>query len=334
MTNDLREEMKYYKQLASAVEERLKALDSAKEIKETNEETLISNIDESINSEIECEYLDKTPSRVTSTDYPTEVENIEKVDAKDLNDSCNRTSIGSWKSISDQENMYHNEAEIENNTSSDTISLSTDLNQYLNESTETSTHQDQLKKPQVPKTLDIIPVLEKDSSPFDNCKETLKGKEISEGTPKLIRRGSYILDTPSPMLLAQIQTEGINTDYIPTPTTNAIKRKEWNISQAKAEWDNQLKNNELVILNSSSTTMGFKLRRNSVPSVYNQKIYSTFYHSRSLHSIGFPQQAKSTDCIQTMIANEFAIDDQRYVVIKSYQGYRKLNLYLTLSLSI
>ena len=317
MTQDIREEMNYYKQLARAVEERLKGLHLANETKETNEETLISNMDDSFNSEIECESLDVTPSRVISTDYPTEEEkvgNTESADTKDANDSCNRTSVGTWRSISDEENADQNETEIENNTSSDTVSLSTDLNQYLNESTETSTRQDQLKKPQVPKTLDIIPVLEKDLSPSNVCKEISNVSEVTGETPKLIRRGSYTLDTPSPMLLAQLQNDKTNTEYVPTPTTNVVKRKEWNISQAKAEWESQLKNNELVILNSSRTTMGFKLRRNSVPNVYNQKLYSTIYHSRSIHSFEIPQQAKSADCIQTMISNDNSLGNKRFVI--------------------
>lgn len=318
MTPDLREEMNYYKQLARAVEESLKNLHLSKEVEETNEETMLSNVDDSFNSEIECESLDVTPNRVISTDYPVEIENIEiteKTDTKDAEDSCNRTSFETWRSISDEENADQNETEIENNTTSDTVSLSMDLNHYLNESTETSIRQDQLTKPQVPKTMDIIPVLEKDLSPSNACKKVSKVSEIREETPKFIRRGSYVLDSPSPMLLAQLQMSKANTEYVPTPTTNVVKRKEWNISQAKAEWESQLKNNELIILNSSSTTMGFKLRRNSVPNVYSQKIYSTIYHSRSIHSFEIPQQAKSADCIQTMISNQTALCDKRYVFL-------------------
>ncbi|XP_033231185.1 uncharacterized protein LOC117182216 isoform X2 [Belonocnema kinseyi] len=314
MTQELREEMHYYKQLARAVGEKLKEIHLAKEVKEPNEKIVMSNVDDSFNSEIECESLDVTPNRVFTTDYPAEMENIEiteKTDTKDAKDSCNRTFIGTWGSISDEENADQNETEIENNTSSDTVSFSTDLNHYLNESTETSIRQDQLKKPQVPKILDIIPVLDKDLSPFNACKEASKVSEIREETPKLIRRGSYVLDSPSPMLLAQLQLRKANTEYVPTPMTNVVKRKEWNISQAKAEWESQLKNNELFILNSLSSRMGFKLRRNSVPNVYNQKIYSTIYHSRSIHSFELPQQAKSVDCIQTMLSNETALCDKR-----------------------
>ncbi|KAL0131877.1 hypothetical protein PUN28_003022 [Cardiocondyla obscurior] len=91
-------------------------------------------------------------------------------------------------------------------------------------------------KPEVPRTLDIVPITlsndeEDTSSSIGVLKET-------ENPPKLSRQNSYVLDTPSPVLLAHANMELIGENYIPTRTTTS-QRKQWNIVQPKVEWENK-----------------------------------------------------------------------------------------------
>ncbi|XP_046484063.1 uncharacterized protein [Neodiprion pinetum] len=336
MTDDLRAEMSYYKQLAIAVEEKLKMLKIAKEsIRtecakcialenqsfKTDEKVEKSNsydstTEDSCMTETETSTIESGPNIDTVIDIPTREEQPDK----------NYTSLDTSFYESTAETMNQSDASFDNDgnensskerndelfttsTCSDTITASTDLNQYLDASPPTQstveTVTPEIVKPKVPKTLDIIPITvqvperEKSDDSFDE-------KPSGQNTPpKLVRQGSYILEAPSPMLLAHMQTELADPGYIPSTTSTAIKRKEWNISQAKSEWENQIKNKEIIIPDNSRGSNGHtRYRRNSMSTLNNQKVFKSLSHAKNGSSLGMHQSAKSVDCIQTMLDRE------------------------------
>lgn len=123
----------------------------------------------------------------------------------------------------------------------------------------------------------------------------------SSETPKLVRQGSYILDNPSPMLLAHMQTElTTDSDYAPTPSS-ATKRKEWNINEAKTQWE---KSRDCI------TPKPTKPRRNSISSAYGQR---SIRQQRSITQ----QYARSADCIQTMLSKELVSRNNRTNSLKN-----------------
>lgn len=339
MTDDLRTEMNYYKQLAIAVEEKLRSLEIARETE--NEEndsgtckilesktkksnSYDSTTEDSSVTETETSTVGSGPNTETVIDLPTrenqQEENFVSLDTS-VTESIGETIDRSCKSCNNDASIERNEELFATSTCSDTVTASTDLNQYLDVSPPTqrtsATVTPELMKPQVPKTLDIIPITvevpEREIS-HDSFAETL----LPNTPPKLVRQGSYILETPSPMLLAHMQTELKNPEYIPTATTTAMKRREWNISQAKSEWENQIKNKQFVIPDNSRSNSGqTRCRRNSMSTMSNQKIFKSFSYSKTSSSLGTRQSARSVDCIQTMLDRE--------LVCKSPGGTKKNN---------
>lgn len=290
MTDDVRAEMSYYKQLAIAVEERLKTLEiSARSDNEERKNSLDSSAhDESTCTETETETstAESAPNVETVIDFPTKESQFSSLDTtaseftEPINESCK------------SDDAFGNST-----TSNGTITASTDLNQYLEASPPSQrTLTPDMTKPQVPKTLDIVPITVEVPE-----KEESRSESRSATPPKLVRQGSYILDAPSPMLLAHMQTELANPGYVPTSTNAAVKRKEWNISQAKTEWESKTKNKEFVIPdNTRSNYAQGRYRRNSMSTVNNQKIFKSFSNSKNASN----QSTRSADCIQTMLDRE------------------------------
>lgn len=204
------------------------------------------------------------------------------------------------KSISDEDKSGLNDTLLGDSVYSDTITASTDLNQYLNTSASTKTDTTETTpenwKPQVPKTLDIVPITLDQSKPPD--KPALADGE----TPKLVRQGSYVLDTPSPLLLAHMQNEVTNTEYTPTSSAQSMKRKEWNISQLKANWDTQSNFKEPT---SSRLNSASKCKRGAHTNIPSQRVCKSVSNSKTGSPLDVYQPAKSVDCIQTMFAKEY-----------------------------
>ncbi|XP_012254971.2 uncharacterized protein LOC105685459 isoform X1 [Athalia rosae] len=326
MTDDIRSEVNYYKQLAIAIEKRLKILkitqkaepdectkDSMQNCKSSDSKVLRGSPYGSA-TEDSC-YTETESSTVESVQNIETVINLrsrecsQDLDLRSVGTSCNESSSGiinqSFESVDNNESKCKVEKLLVTSTCSDMITASTDLNQYLQVSppvqvnTETSP---ELMKPRVPKTLDIIPITVE--VPNRETESYLSADMSRTDTPpQLVRQGSYILDAPSPMLLAHLQTELASPGYVPTTPTTSMKRKEWNISQARSEWENQIKNAEFVIpKNSKSHFNQPKCRRNSMCTVNNQKM--SIPHARNNSPLESHRSARSVDCIQTMLAKE------------------------------
>ncbi|XP_072760313.1 uncharacterized protein [Anoplolepis gracilipes] len=136
-------------------------------------------------------------------------------------------------------------------------------------------------KPKVPNTLNIVPITL--SNKEDNIDSVTVASKENESPPKLSRQGSYVLDTPSPILLAHMHTELIDKNYVPTPTSNVSQRKQWNIIQPKTKWENE----QLVAENTKQTSDKLECTTNE----------STFQHTESetlAESYQIDQSASST----------------------------------------
>ncbi|CAD1473993.1 unnamed protein product, partial [Heterotrigona itama] len=154
-------------------------------------------------------------------------------------------------------------------------------------------------KPEVPKTLNVIPLTLNNVTYNGNEYFPESNLDDTRDTPKLVRQGSYVLDTPSPILLAHMQMELANStyvpcsEYVPTLCGNANRRKEWNVVQAKIEWEYETKSKESV-----ST-------RNADSNVDRKMCKSISIQAKSPESsIVITPSTKSVDCIQTMLAKE------------------------------
>ncbi|XP_023287917.1 uncharacterized protein LOC105695609 isoform X2 [Orussus abietinus] len=331
MTDNIRAEMNYYKQLALAVEEKLKILQNTRPIAPLEHEQSEENIQDktsktiscesttydSLNSEVESPSFDSTTNTKSIIDIPTrEKELLIKSNSEDRPTNATELVIEKMvqqqKFVSDDENHYQTGSQLGRCASVDTTTGSTDLNQYLNESTSTRSTTSETTpetwKPQVPKTLDIVPIvvdcpiLESNGNQSDCSKKLTLGKcgPIDE-TPKLIRQGSYVLETPSPVLLAHMQSELVDSNYVPSTTIGAgTKRKEWNITQAKTDWE--LRNKELVMPR-TNRAMSESSSRRSIGSSNGHRGYKSMTYSRKV-SLGSRHNAKSVDCLQAILAKE------------------------------
>ncbi|KAL7305223.1 hypothetical protein TKK_0002608 [Trichogramma kaykai] len=323
ITNDIAVEIQYYKSLAIAVAERLKILEKAKETLEKNQGKVIKDIhdicseNETIkNSCLVNSTVDKStiPTRGTENEmlinFPTKDEwkNSDQIDhpvneKSTINYYNQKIVMYEQKRKQDKSNS-NQEKDLTDNTfpgdsvCSDTITNSTDLNHYLNSSASTITNTTETTpenaKPKVPKTLDII------SIPYDQQKILDNSKADGE-VSKLIRQGSYVLETPSPILLAHMQNneQPKNKEYEPTSSQTALKRKGWNINQTKIDWESQSVSEEskLSRMNSYSKSKKFvySSSHRECKSVSNSKTGSPLDLDRS---------SKSVDCIQAMFAKE------------------------------
>ncbi|XP_066589510.1 uncharacterized protein Cp110 isoform X2 [Prorops nasuta] len=313
MTEDIAEEMRYYKKLALAVEERIKAakhiVEGCQEINSDMDDSALTD-SESINLET-IAHVSPIDSLLLKDSQNCQIQS--KNELKEFNENLSNTGCLQANTI--EKNLENEMVFLDNDISgSDSLNASTDLNCYMSENSlsKSNTTEPTLEmwKPQVPKTLDIIPLtLSSSISNKDNSSTlgTVKDEEIK---PKLVRQGSYVLDSPSSMLLAHMQTELKaeayipNEEYVPTSTT-AIKRKEWNIAQAKTDWENQSKNLNYINSDLSKSASNIKYRRRSTSISISQKTWKTAASDMTESPFSKNNATRSLDCIQAMLAKEY-----------------------------
>ncbi|XP_012218512.1 MAP kinase phosphatase with leucine-rich repeats protein 3 [Linepithema humile] len=238
MTDSVKEEMKRYKSLAVKVEEKLKDRQVKGSIR-----------DKCVQADM-MESTDTLKSIRYSSD--SDLSNYNTTSDTNNSDTYSKLTIVEPTTIRQNTGEPAEEHDIETPTSDIQQSQSQVLlaNKTVDESKPTTPSTDQNVsaievasnknavssenwKPEVPRTLDIVPITLSDQEEV-----TTVSKE-NESLPKLSRQGSYILDTPSPILLAHMHTELTDENYTPTPTTAISQRKKWNIAQPKVEWENK-----------------------------------------------------------------------------------------------
>ncbi|KAI4495528.1 hypothetical protein M0802_008540 [Mischocyttarus mexicanus] len=316
ITEDIRKEVKYYKYLAIQVEKKLKALYDQKfskrsqstendiEVQEIDQKCHFSN--ENVTPNTESNIDQDQISTINTYDVTTN----ENVDVYVHEQSSHSELV---QEISSNQNNETNFTEEHSFSPTSTV-VSTDSIESRIDTTKSKVEQKMLDnwKPEVPKTLDIVPITLNDSNPYQREELSVVNETNTiKQTPKLVRQDSYILESPSPMLLAHMQVElnNINdlptVDYIPTPAKSAVRRKEWNIAHTKTDWISELKNNEFNAIDIQQTLKNFKCKRKSLPCKSNYNLYKT----ESEQTILKPQTRTykttgSVDSIQMMLEKE------------------------------
>lgn len=238
MTDSIKEEMRHYRALAIKIEEKLK---DRKLVKQNIKDKCVqANVMETIDQLKSIKY-----------DSDSDLSNRDTTSDTNNSDSYSRTTIveslpmmqgtGETRDKYNQStasDVKHSQFQVclTDNVVIDTkpAIAKTDQNEYINATEAPIANEDVSEsKPKVPNTLNIVPIT---LSNEDNIDAVTKE---NESPPKLSRQGSYVLDTPSPMLLAHMHTELIDKNYVPTPTSNVSRRKQWNITQPKIKWENK-----------------------------------------------------------------------------------------------
>lgn len=280
MTDSIKEEMKHYRFLAVKVEEKLKARQSVKRTIEdkcvqTNlvESTNQSNNITKYSSDSDLSNCSSTSDTNNSDSY-SKVTIVEHAPAMQVTGEV-RDKLGIQSPMSDT-TMQHMQSQVSSMNGTDSENNDTELATTKVDQTEctdtmieASTPNEEVIsseswKPEVPKTLDIVPITLSDlKCEKDHIEPLTTLTKESEQPPKLSRQGSYVLDTPSPMLLAHMHTELTDKNYVPTPTTvNLSQRKQWNIAQSKVEWENkQLPAEDTETFKKLEATHGSNLQR-------------------------------------------------------------------------
>ncbi|EGI67673.1 Centrosomal protein of 110 kDa [Acromyrmex echinatior] len=242
MTDTIKEEMRHYKSLAIKIEENLR---DRRLVKHTIQDKcmqavilepidMLKNIRYSSDSDISTRDIASDTNNKDSYSKMTIVEPLLQVEGE------TKDSHDIQSSISDVQHLQLQVCLANDINDSKLTAAVTDRNSV--DAIETATPDEDVTllenwKPEIPKTLNVLPItlskVEEDTSSIEISKET------PENLPKLSRQGSYILDTPSPILLAHMHTKLTDEKYIPTPTTNVSQLKQWNIAQPKAEWENK-----------------------------------------------------------------------------------------------
>ncbi|XP_057321515.1 uncharacterized protein LOC130665224 [Microplitis mediator] len=285
MTDELRAEMNYYKQLALDVEEKLSRMEMVSDEESVEQTVNSSEEDKALDYKISnyCNQESAVSSTADSPDHRSKVHS-DKINSK-LTDVTRKT-------VSDDD---------------ETITNSTDINRYMNISDSSKTDVtetiSEAGKPRVPKTLDIVPITV-DPPRFYKQKSSSDVEDTDAETPKLVRQGSYTLDSPSPMLLAHLQHS--QDDYVPTPV-NGLGQKEWSVNCSKTEWTlkdqqgiDEIKNNP------SDSGVNSAARRNSISvSGSNDRSDKVTEDKTDKQLVGVSHHAaKSVDCIQSMLSKE------------------------------
>lgn len=237
MTDTMREEMRRYRSQAVKVEENLRD----RRLEHASQEEYVP-VDV-------MEPIDKLKSIRYSSD--SDVSSLRDTAVSDTNNSDSHTKMTIIEPMPQDagediqsciSNVQHSQVTNDNDSviDSESIAVVTDQDKYA-DATEVSTPNEDVTladnwKPEVPRTLDIVPIVL--SNDEDDTSSSIGVSKETE-TPKLSRQGSYILDTPSPMLLAHMHMEFTDKNYVPTRTTNVSQRKQWNIAQPKMEWENK-----------------------------------------------------------------------------------------------
>ncbi|KAG7211138.1 hypothetical protein KM043_010463 [Ampulex compressa] len=264
MTEEIRESMNRYKKLAIAIEERIKdRFDKSSDRYRSTVTVKREECQEESSGDGDCpsNTVDSSESESISFDTlaNTVIAPLPKGSASKVEKYANMEGNGggteeivSWHKSSADDNTLSTRASLYHGSTSQAGATYKDGDESRNLEEDPKTKSPGIAeisteawKPRVPKTLDIIPITLNGPS-CDTSLEHLKDRSTdAEDTPKLVRQGSYVLETPSPMLLAHMRTELKDyvdipsTAYIPTRSENTMRRKEWNIVQAKAEWEHR-----------------------------------------------------------------------------------------------
>ncbi|XP_033354849.1 uncharacterized protein LOC117236212 isoform X2 [Bombus vosnesenskii] len=309
ITEDIKQEMSNYKKSAINIEKKLNVSHIAKEC--NNSDIYIGKVTKESRG-IKCKKR-VHGSRENLISFECKNSNYNETNTVDINnvpiEICESSNDNLEKTLQSSKNLDR-ECRCENQVNlgpgtvskSKSITASVDRDHCLNEtasieSTSTETISD-IWKPQVPKTLNITPLtLNKATCNGDrDCQES--NFDNLGDTPKLVRQGSYVLDTPSPILLAHMQMELATStcapcsEYVPTSYENTNQQKEWNVTQAKIEWEYEPENKESVPIRNSNHKTNRKMCK------------SISLQTKPESSFVICPSTKSADCIQTMLAKE------------------------------
>jgi hypothetical protein len=246
MTNSIKEEMRRYKSLAMKVEEKLKSRQLAKHAKDKCVQADVTKID--ILRNVKYSSDSDISNHDTMSDNMCNSDSFSKMDTTIIESSRTKQSTESRDGFNVQSSMSdmqrsQSQVSLNNNVVNDSPYVIEGIhqNEQVNETRTTVPNEDvtlpENCKPEIPKTLDVVPLmLNKEADNVQSC--AMIPKE-NENLPKLSRQGSYVLDTPSPCLLAHMDTDFIDKDYVPTPTTKGLQRTQWNLVPSKIEWQNK-----------------------------------------------------------------------------------------------
>ncbi|XP_076385520.1 uncharacterized protein LOC100875937 isoform X2 [Megachile rotundata] len=313
ITKDIREEMLHYKQSAINIEKKLITLRAAKKFNNYNvhrenarnesEDTQFR--EEEYSSKEDLVPVESKNTNFSQTDVPIEIsENSNGDIEKTLQHS---KELNTKYKLGEQMNLASNST-----LRSELLTITNSMNHYSKEAVSAKSEIDLVSnawKPQVPKTLNIVPLILNDSNSRKNEQHEENELDNIEDTPKLVRQGSYVLDAPSPILLAHMQMELASStctpcsEYIPTSYPSTVRRKEWNIAQAKIEWEHDAKHKESFPMESLKHLSTPKRSGYSNSGHTIRKSYSLQTKPKP-SSVSTYSSTRSADCIQTMLAQE------------------------------
>lgn len=277
--------------------------------------------------ETTLEYEDNNynETNVTDTNTDISIETFKKLSNENLEKSLQSSKLDSNLSYRPKNQLNLTPDTVSRSKSSPNMDHLTEA-ASIKSSTETISD---ICKPEVPKTLNVIPLT------LNNV--TYNGNEVfpesnlddTRNTPKLVRQGSYVLDTPSPILLAHMQMELANStyvpcsEYVPTSCGNANRRKEWNVAQAKIEWEYEPKSKESVPIRNSNSSVDLHKMCKSIS-----------VQAKPESPILIRPSTKSVDCIQTMLAKEHIDNtdiqvnqDKKHVTDNNNENEQRLQLW-------
>ncbi|XP_031366230.1 uncharacterized protein LOC102670709 isoform X2 [Apis dorsata] len=299
ITKDIKRELSNYKESAINIE---KKLIISRINKQCNSNTYIEKVQKELK---DIKYNYSSRENLNSFEYDNFNENI-VTDVSDVPIETFKSSNENLEKTLQYDKDLNLRCKSENQINlvpstvsrSESITSSNDSNTTtLIKSTTTETISE-IWKPQVPKTLNIIPLTLNNANLKENeCQEN--DLDNLGDTPKLVRQGSYVLDTPSPILLAHMQMElasstcAPSSEYVPTSCTNVNRRKEWNVAQAKVEWEYETKNKESVPIANFYSNIEHKMCK------------SVSLQTKPECSLATYSSTRSADCIQTMLAKEY-----------------------------
>ncbi|XP_034946244.1 uncharacterized protein Cp110 [Chelonus insularis] len=285
MTDNLRAEMKYYKQLALAVEEKLSRLELETNQKDEEEIDNSSSYEHETMSEKKSMTLSRQESLLSSgiesPDHLSKISN-DKINFEVLENKSKVTSEDATFPKNTDVHIYSNTLDLSRTDALETISG--------------------IGKPQVPNSLNIIPITVE--TPTTNKKKSSSEiEESEEEAPKLIRQGSYTLETPSSMLLAYIEQSEYSSGL--TSSINDEKVKEFNSIEIQPELRNLEKQKEFLI--KKNNTNNANKRRSSISGNENKyRENNKAFETTDKQLVGeIHQVARSMDCIQTMLSKEY-----------------------------
>ncbi|XP_050447203.1 protein PFC0760c-like isoform X1 [Cataglyphis hispanica] len=234
MTDSIKEEMRHYRALAIKIEEKLK---DRKLIKHNIKDKCVqANVMETIDQLKSIKY--DSDSDLSNHDTTSDTNNSDSYSRMTIVESLPGETRDKYNQ-STASDVEHSQIQVcltDNVIDTKPAIAKTDQNEYINATEAPTVNEDVSEsKPKVPNTLNIVPITL--SNEEDNIGAVMSKEK--ESPPKLSRQGSYVLDTPSPMLLAHMNTELIDKNYVPTSTNNVSRRKQWNITQPKVKWENK-----------------------------------------------------------------------------------------------